>query len=623
MSVGDVGSAASHGRIGAIRSRLTVLEGRPWTVLLVVAWVASTAFVARRMNQGWLPHDEGYLAQTAQRVLNGQVPHRDFSELYTGGLTFVNAGVFWIFGENLIWLRLPLFILFVAFVPCVYAIARRFLGPVAATLVALLAAAWSVPNYPAALPSWYLLFFSVFGAFALIKHLETGRRRWLVIAGVFGGLSVSTKIVGITYLIAVLLYLIFVELESRPSGDRRGISIYDVLLIATILGSFAMVAGLVRTHAGGAEIANFLLPVGFVGIFLIVEAWRARSASTWAGVKALGALVGPFALGVAIPVIAVTIPYAVTGSIGDLFDGVFVSPASQLRYAYSSTPGAIELFWALPLVMAFFARLLFGPRKRRLFDVGCTAVVAILLISGGWRPSYLFFWRSARELAPLIPLLGVVGLVVARRRQTDGADRRPVVLLLLLVAFGSLIQFPFGAPIYFCYIAPLVALAAVASMSHAGIHGGVLPAAVLVAFTVFGFAWLGLGLRGDTRSVVLDKAIASIRVSPRDKDVYLRATRLLERHSTGRFIFAGPDAPELYYLSGLENPTRSLFDYRDQSRSGTGAQLLRTLAKKGVTAIAINLEPPFSDPLRPAMLAKLRVRYPHGEHVGNFDIRWR
>ena len=273
--------------------------------------------------------------------------------------------------------------------------------------------------------------------------------------------------------------------------------------------------------------------------------------------------------------------------------------------------------------MAFFARLLFGPRKRRLFDVGCSAVVAILLISGGWRPSYLFFWRSARELAPLIPVLGVVGLVVARRRQTDGADRRPVVLLLLLVAFGSLVQFPFGAPIYYCYIAPLVALAAVASMSHAGIHGGVLPAAVLVAFTVFGFVWLGPGLHGDTRSVVLDKAIASIRVSPRDKDVYLRATRLLERHSTGRFIFAGPDAPELYYLSGLENPTRSLFDYRDQSRSGTGAQLLRTLAKKGVTAIAINLEPPFSDPLRPAMLAKLRVRYPHGEHVGNFDIRWR
>ena len=97
--------------------------------------------------------DEGTFSQSATRILDGQLPHRDFTEIYTGGLAFLNAGVFAVFGQNLVWLRLPLFLVFVAYIPCVYAVSRRFVPRLPSALVALFAVAWGPVTYPAALTS--------------------------------------------------------------------------------------------------------------------------------------------------------------------------------------------------------------------------------------------------------------------------------------------------------------------------------------------------------------------------------------------------------------------------------------------------------------------------------------
>ena len=126
-------------------------------------------------------------------MLDGELPHRDFAELYTGGLTFLNAGVFWVAGDNLFWLRVPMFLLFLVYLPCVYLIARRFASPAVATLAALFAVAWGPPVYPAAMPSWYTLYLAVIGAYFLVRHHESGGRGWLVAAGVVGGLSLALQ----------------------------------------------------------------------------------------------------------------------------------------------------------------------------------------------------------------------------------------------------------------------------------------------------------------------------------------------------------------------------------------------------------------------------------------------
>ncbi len=70
------------------------------------------------------------------------------------------------------------FCLFVAWVPVVFYLASSFASPITAGAATLLAVAWSLPNYPTPMPSWYNLFLATFGAAAIFRYLETGRKRW-------------------------------------------------------------------------------------------------------------------------------------------------------------------------------------------------------------------------------------------------------------------------------------------------------------------------------------------------------------------------------------------------------------------------------------------------------------
>ena len=60
-------------------------------------------------DRGWIPHDEGMLGQSAERVLTGEVPHVDYEEPYTGGLSLMHALVFRLAGIDLIFPRWLLF----------------------------------------------------------------------------------------------------------------------------------------------------------------------------------------------------------------------------------------------------------------------------------------------------------------------------------------------------------------------------------------------------------------------------------------------------------------------------------------------------------------------------------
>src|SRR6266567_2118700 len=186
-------------------------SGLRWWLILIVVWGISGIYEGRHLKRGWVPHDEGAFAQSADRVLHGELPHRDYTEVYTGGLSYLNAFAFRFLGESFATTRIVLFVFFLAWVPAVYWIASKLAPDWVAGGVTLLAVVWSLPNYSAAVPSWYNLFFSTFGLAALLSYLDKRSPRRLFVAGLCGGLSLLAKSTALYYGAAALLFFLFYE----------------------------------------------------------------------------------------------------------------------------------------------------------------------------------------------------------------------------------------------------------------------------------------------------------------------------------------------------------------------------------------------------------------------------
>src|SRR4051812_19640728 len=91
--------------------------------VFVFVFLLCLVYAGKNLNRGWVPHDDGALAQSAERVLAGELPHRDFVEIYSGALDYLHALSFLLFGKTLISMRLMLLAAYLLWLPVVYRIA--------------------------------------------------------------------------------------------------------------------------------------------------------------------------------------------------------------------------------------------------------------------------------------------------------------------------------------------------------------------------------------------------------------------------------------------------------------------------------------------------------------------
>jgi hypothetical protein len=618
---------------------------RRWLCLLAV-WIASAAYVGARLDRGWFPLDEGTLGHSAERVLQGELPHRDFDDVYTGGLARLDAAVFEVSGTSLLSLRLALYAVFLLWVPAVYYIATRFANPVAAGVVTLLCVVWSLPTYPAAMPSWYNLFFATFGAAALIRYTETHRKRWLFAAGMAGGLSIVIKIVGLYYVAAALLFIAFVEHQAavsppRETDGRTPNRFYAVLLLGGSLVFVTALVWFVRVVPGTSKLLQFVLPGALLALTLSLIEWREpgreSAATRLLRVAVMGA---PFVAGLALPILLFAIPYLRTGSAGQLISGIFILPAKRLQFT-TVAPAPLQtvvaaVAWLLVFIPARAPDEASGRPSRVI--VAAYAIVlsclAALSVHGG-RP-YVAVWLVVCYVVPSVVAAGCVMLLAQRPAGVGAATRRAHVwLLLCLTALCSLVQVPYAGPLYILYFAPLAILAVLGVASAPYARGASLPPrAALVAgfFLVYGFTavapghvsvWDGGYRAADTFATVpLHIARTGLVSSALFAERYEQVVALIDAHSKpGGYTYAAPDCPEIYYLAQRRNPTRTLFDFLDDSHEHD-ARVIRSLDERHVTAVAINTFPMFSRPIDSQLAEALRVRYPDSAVVDNFIVRW-
>ena len=190
-----------------------------------------------------------------------------------------------------------------------------------------------------------------------------------------------------------------------------------------------------------------------------------------------------------LPLVLLAVPYLATASVGDLYTGLFVTPRGRFESGYYGTAGPVALAFGVVALAVLHALGRSGRGARTTDLVASTAVAALLLVSTATLAGYLTMWYVTTALLPVGVLVGVGALL--REDDADAQARQaPLFLLLALTAFVGLVQFPFGAPVYFCFVAPLAVLAWLAMFRDTGLHASVhriFPTLLLAAIVGFGF----------------------------------------------------------------------------------------------------------------------------------------
>lgn len=170
----------------------------------------ANGWIHRNVLTDWVGFavDEGFTAYGAQRVREGQVPHRDFFFLWTPGILYLHA-LLQELGASAAGERMASLAASVLSGVLALRWGRR-LGLVRAELawLALLLAAWSFPLWNVPYSSWFAI------ALALVA-VECGRRSWLLAGLVYAGAFWFKQNVGILAAGGSALWLL------ADAGSRR------------------------------------------------------------------------------------------------------------------------------------------------------------------------------------------------------------------------------------------------------------------------------------------------------------------------------------------------------------------------------------------------------------------
>jgi hypothetical protein len=582
-------------------------------ISMTIAWV--------NLDQGWFHTDEGQLGQAAERVLNGELPHRDFDDMYTGALSYLNAFSFHLWGIDSHSMRWMLFVWFVPFVAAIYWLMTQFTKPWVAGVLTVLSAAWTIPMYSASMPSWYNLFFATWALCAMMKFLEQGAKRYLLLAGLAIGISICFKVSGLFILAAALLLLLYRnQLQTEVTSERSQLfsGLVSVALVGASLLSFSFV-----NHADPLmQAVHFVIPFFAITMFVLINEWHSARGSFGKRCREVFFDVVPLTVGVAIPVLAFVAVYASQGAIGDLINGTLVLPKQRLKHTTFDFPRFDTLIMVVPLIVLCYPGILGNAFKRKREQALFVLAVATGIVLFAMRNTPVGFtvvFHSFRNIGPFLTIGNLLLIYKLRDRLTD-LQRQQLFLATAVAFFASLIQFPFPVPIYFFYAAPLflfTALMATRVQEWVPQKTLLAVAVFLLLFSCFRFhtPWPSLCMRAAYQahpSIPLQMDRCRIRVDQRMAAVFNRLQAVVSQHTAeGETIFSTPDAPEMSYLTGRRAMNGVMYEFFHDQLYDDLEALQQQLDREQVNLVVIHETPHFSegvtDEFRQVVLADFDV----------------
>ena len=401
------------------------------------------AYFALSLGHGIELHDEGYFLALSRRVAEGEVPSRDFVDIYGPGVYLLNGSILRWSGMRVIALRWSIAIVKALAVACVF-LASSEVAPaglaVGASLLATAALGREMWNLNTPYAALYVILLGLVSLVCALRAQRERRTGFYLLAGLAAGLSILFKqsLAAMQCLALGLMVLTSMLLDSGPSQSpvaRR-------LLVAgfiVVLGASFVAHQWPFGFVGPTGYLLFFAPAHAMGVLVVVAALRnpARAANG-PGLTRLWALAAGATLA---PALAVGL-YLLWGGLGGMLSHLITGPSLYAGYAQPvSLPSAGLAAWfaaALCASGAGIALLEVRPARALAFAALATAALWATLSTGELAARAARIVYAGDFFAGIVAPACAYGLVAGCGWHLLRDRERPVWLVPTLYVFFSL-----------------------------------------------------------------------------------------------------------------------------------------------------------------------------------------
>lgn len=136
--------------------------------------------------------DEGQFFYGAERILNGELIYRDFHEIQFPGGFYLIAAAFYIFGERLETGRVLTYIFISAGLVFYFLIIQNLIKSLLLSIFPLvMLSIFCFTNWAGSIPHWFTFMTSAGAIFFFSQFISTNLNRYLILSGIFSGLSLT------------------------------------------------------------------------------------------------------------------------------------------------------------------------------------------------------------------------------------------------------------------------------------------------------------------------------------------------------------------------------------------------------------------------------------------------
>lgn len=509
--------------------RFSLRDALPFAITVAAGLFCYGLFVDR---SAWLSVI-GYSVAPAERVLNGEVPYRDFLYNYTPGMLWLNASLMKAFGVSLLTVNYGLLAFKLFSLVALFVVSKRLTSRWAALVPVALTLSWLGHKYIfGVVPTQYSLVFVLLALLFMLNYDRSNKRLWLFSSGLAVGVVFLFK-----YNVGILLL-----------GTGAAL-----VVLRELIGLCG--APLTRKLLASAKRAAIYL-TGFALVMAALVVYMAANG-------ALGAMVDHFLHHAAAYSEARAVPLPSIKLIGPAVVALLVAAAGA-AILFRIAPHLLEAYLIAVLLIGSLVILI--PDRLHILKASGTALVAYL-------PIFLF-----------IGIAVFVGWLFKVKAKTDEGRRRwwteygPIIIVMLFALGAFLEMYPRAdyyhlvrilPPIFLLLLLVIIRWTGKLSGLFDGRLRGPRRAAILCGLIPLVFLAL-VGVKDtwkpqfDSSFRMMDREPLSIeraegiKVTARQKEFIEEMTRAIEENSSpGDHIFSfAQRGTGFYFLAARRNPTR-------------------------------------------------------------------